>query len=210
MFLKLFDSSNLDRSNVRSANFIGRSDNLDVITLMNERKIKWTWDKFVVPQPESELQSFVDSYFDWRTIAAKLEHPELVADEEVIRDLVSFPDAEKLEVRFFPMMARALVVVFGCEAVVTLEDIRRINRTAKWDVMIVSDNELNAVIQNAIKSFLSIEKIPIGLTNTLIENGVFHFDDISVIDPDWLAAQEGMNENSAGKMIEFVDRNIEP
>lgn len=176
---------------------------------MTQRKPKWTWDKFVVPNPESEWQSFVDSNFDWRTIAIKLEDMELVPDEDAIRDLVSFPEAEKLEVRFFPMMGRALVVVCGCEVVLPLHEIRRINKAAQWDVLVMSEKELNTVIQKATASFQSIENIPSGLVNTLIDNGVFHFDDVSVIDPDWLAAQKGMDENSAERMIEFVDRNAE-
>ena len=178
---------------------------------MNDRKTKWTWDKFVVADPESKWRELAETEFDWRSIATKLGMPKLVEDEDedAIRDLVSFPGAERLEILFYPTMGRVLVVVFGGELLITLDDLRRINRSTNWDVMIVSGNKFDTIVQDATQRFRSIENAPDGMPTTLVENGIFDFDDLSVADPVWLATQDGMDENLADKLIEFADQNAE-
>ena len=73
--------------------------------LMNNRITKWPWDKFGAPEPD----------FDWRSIATRIEMPELVEDTDAIRQLVDFPSAERIDVRLYATMGRALIVVFGCD-----------------------------------------------------------------------------------------------
>ena len=171
----------------------------DVIMLMNNRITKWPWDKFGAPEPD----------FDWRSIATRIEMPELVEDTDAIRQLVDFPSAERIDVRFYATMGRALIVVFGCDAILTLEDLRRINRSSNWDVMIVNNDEFDTAMDAARRKFSAINDMPNELPGTLIENGILDFDDLSVADPDWLSSLDGMTDELADKLIEYADENGE-
>ena len=167
---------------------------------MNDRITKWTWDKFAVPEPE----------FDWRSIATPIERPALVEDPAPIRQLVDFPDAELIDVLFYPNMGRALIVVHGCEVVLSLDELRQINKSCPWDVMVVTHSEFQNAINTALRKFAAIENIPTELPQTLIENGIMDLNDLSIADPDWLASCDGMTIESADKLIEYADENAAP
>ena len=167
---------------------------------MNNRITKWTWDKFGAPEPD----------FDWRSIATRNELPELIEDPDAIRSLVDFPDAERIDVRFYPTVGLAILVVTGCDAILTLDDLRKLNKSSSWDVMVVTSREFRSSVEAAERKFTAVEGLPASLPKSLVENGVMDFNDLSIVDPDWLASLDGMTVDTAEKLIEYAELNGEP
>lgn len=153
---------------------------------MTEHTPKWTWDKFERkerPEPQDRVR-----------------------DPEAIRALVSYPQAEAIEIHFFPVMDFAFVVVSGCD-VVPEERISEDEST--WHIRVLSTEEFSEVKRSAYEKFQAADGIPNSLIPKLISNGVFDFDDLFLAGADWLSSIGGITEKMADDIIDFADEHSE-
>ena len=153
---------------------------------MNDRISKWTWDKFEKKEPT--------------------EPQERVRDPDAIKALVSYPQADAIEVHFFPVMDSAFVVVSGCE-VVAEERISKDGST--WDIRVLSAQEFTELKLLANDKFQAANEIPKSLIPKLVANGIFDFDDLFLADPEWLSSNNGITEQLADDIIDFADKHSE-
>ena len=154
---------------------------------MNENKPKWTWDKFVVQRPSEPGPS---------------DCPEV----EAIEGLVSYLGAATVEVHIFPEVLSVFVVVTGCEL---SDDDRDLGLHFGYSVEVLSHLEFQQRKHKAKDKFQALDEIPNTLVPALIGNGIFTFDDLSIVDPDWLSSHEGITESMAEAMIDAADRRSE-
>lgn len=166
---------------------------------MKNRITKWTWDKFGIADPD----------FDWHTEESMSTISVLIEDQDAILKLVSFPDTKRIEVQFYPTVGMAIVIVTGCVAALTMDQLRSINKSSQWDIMVLSETEFEDAKESALRKFKTIANVPSHLPKTLVEHGIFDFDDLSIADPQWLASLDGMTIEMADKLIENADQQAE-
>lgn len=154
---------------------------------MNENEPKWTWDKFVVQRP---------------TEPSPPDCPKV----DDIEALVSYLHAATVEVHIFPEVLSVIVVVTGCEL---SDDDRYLGQHCDYSVQVVTHSEFRHIQREAAGKFLALDEIPNRFVPTLVANGILTYDDLSIVDPEWLSAQEGITESMAEAIIDAAERHSE-
>lgn len=98
--------------------------------------------------------------------------------------------AEVDEVILCQMLGRAIVLVREDQLSLAIGrhglNVRLASRLAGWDIDIMTQEELNRRLDKAIFSFCELEGVDEALAGRLVEEGYMTFDDLSVIEPDYL------------------------
>ena len=129
----------------------------------------------------------------------------LIQDADSIRAIVPIPAADQSDVRFFLEIGRAIVVAPTFDRKLTEEELRSINKKSNWDVYVYSQSEFDQVKSQARDKFSQIPNVNEQLTNFLIDNAYFDFDDLSVIDPEWLTQHVNIDSETVDAIIESAD-----
>ena len=72
------------------------------------------------------------------------------------------------------------------------------------------DAEFQQQKHKATEKFRALEEIPNALVPVLIDNGIRTFDDLSIVDPDWLSSNEGVTDQMAEAIVDAAERRSEP
>jgi hypothetical protein len=147
----------------------------------------------------------------WADFGVDVVRPQMVAEPERVTKWLSFPDSDCITVRFYPVLGRAIAVVYGCSEPfhVPLNMIRDASRNSGWDVEVVSNVEFDELSRSARQKFERIHGVTKEVATVLTENGFLGYDDLSVVDPEWLANIANLATEVVGGIIEEAERRAE-
>ncbi|MBC7337623.1 MAG: transcription termination factor NusA, partial [Clostridia bacterium] len=78
-----------------------------------------------------------------------------------------------------------------------------------WDIEIMTRDELNEQLEQALLGFASLEGVSEELADRLVGEGFLSYDDLSVIEPDDLMEMGGLTEEQAMHIIAQAEAKAE-
>ena len=121
--------------------------------------------------------------------------------------------AEVDEVILCKMMGRAIVLVREDQLSLAIgrrgQNVRLASKLCKWDIEIMTQEELQEQIERAVMGFSAIEGISDQLAEQLVGEGFLSYDDLSVIEPEDLIAMSEGAEDMETLTEEQVDVIVE-
>ncbi len=144
----------------------------------------------------------------WADLGVNIVRPKMTAEPARVAKWLSFPDSESIKIRFYPNLGRAIAIVSGCSEPfhVPLSMIRDASRNSGWDVDVVSNVEFNELKRTARQKFKKIDSITTETATLLIENGYLGYDDLSVVEPEWLVTNANLTVETVGGIIDGAER----
>ena len=121
--------------------------------------------------------------------------------------------AEVDEVILCKMMGRAIVLVREDQLSLAIgrrgQNVRLDSKLCKWDIEIMTQDELQEQIERAVMGYSAIEGISDQLAEQLVGEGFLSYDDLSVIEPEDLVAMSESAEDMETLTAEQVDAIVE-
>ncbi len=116
--------------------------------------------------------------------------------------------AEIDEVMLCHLLGRAIVLVRDDQLSLAIgrrgQNVRLASKLVGWDIEIMTAEELDEVIEKAVKAFEKIDVVDTELAERLVEQGILSYDDLSVMEiADLVNTIEGLTEEQA---VEIVTR----
>ncbi len=110
--------------------------------------------------------------------------------------------AEISEVMLCHLLGRAIVLVRDDQLSLAIgrrgQNVRLASKLVGWDIEIMTAEELDEVIEKAVKAFEKIESVDTELAERLVEQGILSYDDLSVMEiSDLVNTIEGLTEEQA-------------
>jgi N utilization substance protein A len=114
--------------------------------------------------------------------------------------------AEIDEVMLCHLLGRAIVLVRDDQLSLAIgrrgQNVRLASKLVGWDIEIMTAEELNEVIEKAVKSFEKIDNVDVELAERLVEQGILSYDDLSVMEiADLVNTIEGLTEEDAVQIV---------
>ena len=114
--------------------------------------------------------------------------------------------AEIDEVMLCHLLGRAIVLVRDDQLSLAIgrrgQNVRLASKLVGWDIEIMTAEELDEVIEKAVKAFEKIEIVETELAERLVEQGILSFDDLSVMEiADLVNTIEGLTEEQAIEIV---------
>jgi N utilization substance protein A len=114
--------------------------------------------------------------------------------------------AEIDEVMLCSLLGRAIVLVRDDQLSLAIgrrgQNVRLASKLVGWDIEIMTAEELDEVIEKAVKSFERIPGVETELAERLVEQGILSFDDLSVMEiADLVNTIEGLSEEQATEIV---------
>jgi len=106
------------------------------------------------------------------------------------------------------LLGRAIVLVREDQLSLAIgrrgQNVRLASKLVGWDIEIMTSDELDKLIDKAVRTLCNIEGLESELAERLVEQGILSYDDLSIMDPNDLANTiEGLSSETAQ---EFIDR----
>jgi len=114
--------------------------------------------------------------------------------------------AEIDEVMLCHLLGRAIVLVRDDQLSLAIgrrgQNVRLASKLVGWDIEIMTAEELDEVIDKAVKAFERIEAVDVELAERLVEQGILSYDDLSVMEiSDLVNTIEGLTEEQAVQIV---------
>jgi N utilization substance protein A len=114
--------------------------------------------------------------------------------------------AEIDEVMLCHLLGRAIVLVRDDQLSLAIgrrgQNVRLASKLVGWDIEIMTAEELDEVIEKAVKAFERIEGVDVELAERLVEQGILSYDDLSVMEiSDLVNTIEGLTEEQAVQIV---------
>ena len=117
--------------------------------------------------------------------------------------------AEVDEVILCQMMGRAIVLVRDDQLSLAIgkrgQNVRLASKLCGWDIEIMTQVELEASIDRAVRGFCEIDGVNEDLANQLVGEGYLSYDDLSVIEPTDLVAMGELTEEDVDKIVDEAE-----
>jgi N utilization substance protein A len=140
------------------------------------------------------------------------ERIDIVRWNESLQVLIpnSLQPAEIDEVMLCHLLGRAIVLVRDDQLSLAIgrrgQNVRLASKLVGWDVEIMTAEELDEVIEKAVKTFEKIEGVDVELAERLVEQGILSYDDLSVMEiSDLVNTIEGLTEEQAASIVEQAE-----
>jgi transcription termination/antitermination protein NusA len=110
------------------------------------------------------------------------------------------------EVMLCHLLGRAIVLVRDDQLSLAIgrrgQNVRLASKLVGWDIEIMTAEELDEVIEKAVKAFEKIEAVDTELAERLVEQGILSYDDLSVMEiADLVNTIEGLTEEQAVEIV---------
>jgi N utilization substance protein A len=110
------------------------------------------------------------------------------------------------EVMLCNLLGRAIVLVRDDQLSLAIgrrgQNVRLASKLVGWDIEIMTAEELDEVIEKAVKAFEKIEAVDTELAERLVEQGILSYDDLSVMEiADLVNTIEGLTEEQAVEIV---------
>ena len=113
--------------------------------------------------------------------------------------------AEVDEVILCQMLGRAIVLVREDQLSLAIgrrgHNVRLASKLSGWDIDIMTQDELNAQLDKALANFCELDGVDEALAGRLVEEGYMTYDDLSVIEPDYLMQMGGLSEEQVDTIV---------
>ena len=114
--------------------------------------------------------------------------------------------AEIDEVMLCHLLGRGIVLVRDDQLSLAIgrrgQNVRLASKLVGWDIEIMTAEELEEVIEKAVKAFEKIEVVDTELAERLVEQGILSYDDLSVMEiADLVSTIEGLTEEQAVEIV---------
>jgi transcription termination/antitermination protein NusA len=118
--------------------------------------------------------------------------------------------AEIDEVMLCHLLGRAIVLVRDDQLSLAIgrrgQNVRLASKLVGWDIEIMTAEELDEVIDKAVKMFEKIDVVDTELAERLVEQGILSYDDLSVMEiSDLVNTIEGLTEEQAVEIVTRAD-----
>ena len=143
------------------------------------------------------------------------ERIDIVRFDEDMQVLIpnALQPAEVDEVILCKMMGRAIVLVNEDQLSLAIgrrgQNVRLASKLCKWDIEIMTREELEEQIERAVVGFSELEGLEPEVAEALVGEGFLSYDDLSVIEPDDLAAMGELPMETVEKIIEQAETKAE-
>ena len=121
--------------------------------------------------------------------------------------------AEVDEVILCKMMGRAIVLVLEDQLSLAIgrrgQNVRLASKLCKWDIEIMTREELEEQIERAVMAFSEIEGVSDELAEMLVGEGFLSYDDLSVIEPDALMAMGELSQEQVDHIVLVAEEKAE-
>lgn len=121
--------------------------------------------------------------------------------------------AEVDEVILCGVLGRAIVLVADDQLSLAIgrrgQNVRLASKLVGWDIEIMTRDELNEQIDQAVTGFSAIEGIDPELSERLVGEGFLTYDDLEVIEPDLLQEMGDLSEEKVAAIIEQAEELAE-
>ncbi len=121
--------------------------------------------------------------------------------------------AEVEEVILCAMLGRAIVLVREDQLSLAIgrrgQNVRLASKLCGWDIEIMTREELDEQLEQALLGFSALEGVSEELADRLVGEGFLTYDDLSVIEPDDLMEMGGLPEEEVGRIIEQAEAKAE-
>jgi N utilization substance protein A len=114
--------------------------------------------------------------------------------------------AEIDEVMLCHLLGRAIVLVRDDQLSLAIgrrgQNVRLASKLVGWDIEIMTAEELDEVIEKAVRAFEKIEVVDTELAERLVEQGILSYDDLSVMEiADLVNTIDGLSEEQAIEIV---------
>jgi N utilization substance protein A len=121
--------------------------------------------------------------------------------------------ADVEEVILCQMLGRAIVLVQEDQLSLAIgrrgQNVRLASKLCGWDIEIMTREELDEQIEQAVLGFSSLEGVEPELAEKLVGEGFLTYDDLSVIEPDALMEMGGLNSEQCDKIVRQAEAKAE-
>ena len=118
--------------------------------------------------------------------------------------------AEVEDVILCPMLGKVIVLVREDQLSLAIgkfgQNVRLASKLVGWDINVMTQDLLDQQLDKSIEAFCVIPEVTAELAENLVSQGLFTFDDLSVIEPDQLAEIGGLSDEDCDKIVEYADR----
>ena len=113
--------------------------------------------------------------------------------------------AEVDEVILCQEIGRAIVLVREDQLSLAIgkrgQNVRLASKLCGWDIEIMTQEELEQQIERAVKGFSELEGVDEDLANMLVGEGYLSYDDLEVIEPEFLMGLGNISEEQVDKIV---------
>lgn len=117
------------------------------------------------------------------------------------------------EVQIYPRMGRAIVLVREDQLSLAIgkrgQNVRLASKLVSMDIEIMTFDELTEEIDKAEQNFSTIPNITDEMVDSLIQEGILSFDDLSVTEPEQIMEIMEADEDFAMQVIDYAEQQAE-
>jgi len=125
----------------------------------------------------------------------------------------SLQPAKVEEVILCQMLGRAIVLVPEDQLSLAIgrwgQNVRLASKLCGWDIEIMTRDELDEQLEQAVLGFSSLDGVSPDLADRLVGEGFLSYDDLSVIEPEDLMEMGGLTEDQAQHIIAQAEAKAE-
>ena len=118
--------------------------------------------------------------------------------------------AEVEDVILCPMLGKVSVLVRDDQLSLAIgkfgQNVRLASKLVGWDINVMTQVQLDAQLDKSIEAFCVVPEVTSELAESLVSQGFFTFDDLSVIEPEQLVEMSGLSAADCDRIIEYADR----
>ena len=122
----------------------------------------------------------------------------------------SLQPAEVEDVILCPMLGKVIVLVHDDQLSLAIgkkgQNVRLASKLVGWDIHVMTREKLDEQLGISVAAFSSVPEVSEELAESLVEQGFFTFDDLSVIEPDQLAELGSLTTEQCDVIVEFADK----
>ena len=89
------------------------------------------------------------------------------------------------------------------------QNVHLASKLCGWDINVMTEDELQNQLEQASQALCTIDGITPELADILSGDGYMSYDDLSIIEPDYLMEIGGLTEEQANAIIEEADRRVQ-
>jgi len=121
--------------------------------------------------------------------------------------------AEVEEVILCQMLGRAIVLVREDQLSLAIgrrgQNVRLASKLCGWDIEIMTREELEEQLNQAVAGFSSVEGVSEELAERLVGEGFLSYDDLSIIEPEDLMVMGNLTREEADRIVEQAEAKAE-
>ena len=113
--------------------------------------------------------------------------------------------AEVEDVIMCPMLGKVIVLVREDQLSLAIgkmgQNVRLASKLVGWDIDVMTREELDQQLDSSVRAFSTIPELSEDLAESLVSQGFFSFEDLSVIEPDHLQELSGLPPEECDKIV---------